>query len=149
MVDVSFLVHRLMSLSWLQWPIIVSVRVSSGSRERCFIFFVSPERLHDAFANQLGCVRCHVWVSKVMGMCTCAICVPWLLRIWLPEADIVAVRWQEVSTEPSLSPEASGIKPKETVTEAVLLCHMSLHLQLIKVWLQLSQSDGDLLTHYH
>lgn len=90
---------------------------------------------------RLGCVRCHVWVSKVVEMCTCAILVPSLPYLWLAEADIAVLRWQETSTAASSSPEASGRRPKGTVTVAVLLCYMSLHFNSLEYHCSLSLED--------
>lgn len=149
MVDFSFLVHRQILLTTVTYNSFCQFKFWQQKDVFYLLLFLLIDcmMLSQTSYLRLGCVRCHVWVSKVMGMCTCAICVPWFPRIWLLEAGIVAFSWQEISTEPSLSPEASGIKPKGTVTEAVLSCHISLHLQLIEVWLLLSQSD--LRTHCH
>lgn len=132
-----------MTLSWLHWPTALFddiVELLAFWARMCFCL-----RLRDVFrkpliwgwgASDATCEWVKLWRCAPVPYLSphCHICG------WT-EADIAVLRWQETSTAASSSPEASGRRPKGTVTVAVLLCYMSLHFNSLEYHCSLSLED--------
>lgn len=84
---------RQITLSRLHWPteLLDNRQCGLSWQRKVFLLKVCVMFLQSSYLR-LGCVRCHVWVSKVEEMCTYAIFVPSLPHLWLPEANIAAFR---------------------------------------------------------